>query len=250
VKKQKKGKALVCALLVTGLGGCQFVSGLFGDSHAGPGSVNDVVGTIEQVYIQSELSKERMQLALAELQAISRAEFSPDAATAYARLVKSVEDSEQQAERLHMTYRQMKDAAEPFFEAWTDKLQEYTNASMRLRSQSRLAATRQRYEAIVAAVEPGLVDYQEVNKGMRDYTLFLGHDLNPSSLAEIREGVRALSARAGMAERGFDACLVAARSYVDTSALPVTDQDRQTAEELGERPAAPDVREVSATDKR
>jgi hypothetical protein len=246
VNQHRKSKALVCALLIAGLPGCQFVSGLFGDSHGGPSEVNDVVGSIEKVYIDAELSKDKMRTALNELQAIARAEFKPDATAAYARLVKAVEASEEQAGRLALTYRHMKDNAEPFFEQWTAKLKDYTNASMRLRSQSRLAATRQRYEAIVAAVEPGLIDYQEVNKGMRDYTLFLGHDLNPSSLAEIKEGVRALAARAGMAEKGFDACLVAVRSYVDNSALPVSEQDRQVAEDLGDQPTAPKVREVSA----
>ena len=56
---------------------------------------------------------------------------------------------------------------------------------------------------------------------------------------------RALTARAGMAEKGFDACLVAVRSYVDSAALPVSEQDRQTAAELGDQPRPPEVREVS-----
>lgn len=225
-------KPIALTLLLASVTGCAAISsafnsitdsigGLFSsDSDGGPGQVNELVGKIERVYVESEVSKEKMQAAVDALRAVSEGKFQGDPTTAYTTLVEAGKQSEEQAQKLRDNYENMQEAAEPFFEEWTENLKKYTNPDMRLRSQSRLAATRQRYEAIVAAVEPALIDYDTVNKGLRDYTLFLGHDMNPSALAEIQDGVNQLSQRAALASRSFDACLVAARAYVDASALP------------------------------
>lgn len=213
---------LSLALVVTGLGGCSVFQDLFSSSSdgGGPSQVSDLVGRIERVHVEAELSKQAMHNAVAGLGTIAAGDFKGDPSAAFASYLEAVEASEAQARKLRDTYEPMKEAAVPFFQQWTDKLKEYDNPDIRLRSQSRLAATRQRYEAIVAAVEPAMADHDSVNKGLRDYALFLGHDLNPSALSEIQDGVAALAKRAGMVERGFDACLVAARAYVDASSLP------------------------------
>jgi hypothetical protein len=206
---------------MTSLGGCSVFQDLFSSSKSGgPSQVSDLVGRIERVYVEAELSKQAMHTAVAGLETIASGDLKGDPSTAYAAYLEALEASEGQARTLRETYEPLKEAAVPFFQQWTDNLKEYDNPDIRLRSQSRLAATRQRYEAIVAAVEPAMADYDTINKGLRDYALFLGHDLNPSALSEIQDGVAALVQRAGMVERGFDACLVAARAYVDASSLP------------------------------
>jgi len=227
-----------CAVMTDAWDG---MTGLFaGEKGAGPSQVSNLVGRIEEVYVDAELSKQKLRTAVDALDVIARGGFRGDPSTAYATLVSAIEESEAQAKKLRDSYEPLKDKALPFFQEWTDNLKSYTNPDLRLRSQTRLANTRQRYDAIVAAVEPALTDFDTMNKGLRDYSLFLGHDLNPASLGEIRGGVGSLSARASQIERGFDSCLVACRAYVDAAALPVqpVSQPATAVPVSGSRPVA------------
>lgn len=251
--RRKNIQATALALALSGMTGCTAMSGAWdsmtglfssGKGAAGPSQVSNLVGRIEELYVDAELSKRKLRTAVDALDAIAGGEFRGDPSAAYATLVKAIEDSEAQAQKLRESYEPLTEQALPFFREWTDNLKNFTNPDLRLRSQTRLANTRQRYEAIVAAVEPALVDYDSMNKGLRDYSLFLGHDLNPASLGEIRNGVDALTARAARIERGFDSCLVACRAYVDAAALPAEPATRAaTAVPVsGSRPLQPATR--------
>ena len=70
------------------------------------------------------------------------------------------------------------------------------------------------------AVDPAQKVYQEVNLSLRDHALYLNHDLNPGSVSEIRDDIRALTSLADELEGMFDVCLEAARIYVESAALP------------------------------
>ena len=253
--RRNKLQATALVLVLGSTTGCAAMSGAWdsmtglfsSENSAGPSQVSNLVGRIEEVYVDAELSKQKLRTAADALDVIARGGFKGDPSVAYATLVKAIEDSEAQATKLRESYEPLKDQALPFFQEWTDNLKNFTNPDLRLRSQTRLANTRQRYEAIVAAVEPALVDYDTINKGLRDYSLFLGHDLNPASLNEIRNGVNALTARASQIERGFDSCLVACRAYVDAAALPVqpANQPVNAVPVSGSRPVAPEQKVVA-----
>ena len=56
--------------------------------------------------------------------------------------------------------------------------------------------------------------------GLRDHALFLSQDLNPASVAEIQGDVGELTKTAAELDSWFDRCLVTARTYVDSAAMP------------------------------
>ena len=211
---------LLIAFLSAGITGCAAFKEIFKKDEGGPGQVSDLVGSIERVYVNSELSKEKAHAAVAALRTLASAEYKGDALSAYAAFIAAIDVSEAQAEELRENVEDMQDAADPVFEQWFDDLKAITNVEMRQRSRNRLLTTRERYDAIVAAVEPALRAYDAVNQSLRDHALFLGNDLNPDSVSEIRGEVRALTGRTEELDREFDACLQAAREYVDSAALP------------------------------
>ncbi len=224
--KSSFAKSVVVVGLLVGLTGCQTMEELyydvFGSDSGSPSQVSDLVGSIERVYVESELAKEKVQNAVVALQGIVASDFQGDAVSAYAVYVQAVDRSEEQAEKLEESVEDMKDDAEPVFERWQDDLKAITNVEMRQRSRKRLVATRERYDAIVAAVEPAGKSYEEVNKLLRDHALFLGNDFNPASVAHLQNEVRVLTKQTAELDRDFDACLVAARKYVDATALPAS----------------------------
>lgn len=227
MNRRSIANSLVVALLLASIGGCSTmksigssISGLFSGNDGGPDQVNELVGAIEQVYVDSELGKEKVHAAVASLQAIVSADFQGDALTAYAQLEGVVEESEKQAETLRDSVENMKDTADPLFEQWAEDLKTIANVKMRQRSRNRMMATRERYDAIVAAVEPTLAAYDAVNLNLRDHLVFLGNDFNPASVAMIQEDVHALSMEVSDLDAAIDECLITARAYVDSAALP------------------------------
>jgi hypothetical protein len=190
--------------------------------NVGPANVDDLVGWIERVYVDAELAREHVKAAAESAKVLVKADFAQgDAVAGYAEYVNLVERSEGQLEKLKESVGPMKKAAEPVFEQWAKDLESFSSPTMRKRSEARLSATRQRYNAIVGAVDPAMESYEALNKGLRDVALFLGHDFNAVALTDIRPEVDALVRSAGLLDRNLNDTMVAARAYVELAALPI-----------------------------
>ena len=77
----------------------------------GPARVDDFVGWVERVYVETELARERMNDAVAQLEALVGSTYAGDPVTAYTTFVEALRLSEAQAERLNEQIEPMKKAA-------------------------------------------------------------------------------------------------------------------------------------------
>lgn len=213
----KRHFATSLALLpLLGTTGCSVFSG----ADTGLAGVDDLLGWIERVHVESEMSKERAHAAIDALRTIAATNFAGDPVAAYAELTQTIDHSLTQANALRSAVQSMKNTAEPVFERWSSDLLSFTSAQMRQRSQTRLENTRSRYRSILAAVEPAVTSYDAFNNGLRDMQLFLGNDFNRQSVDEIRDDVRGLTNLTGELDRRFDQSLLAAQDYIDSASLP------------------------------
>jgi hypothetical protein len=208
--------------LLLAAGGCGSVREFFdpesGKSAVGIERVEDLLERIEQVHVESELSKERARDVVAALQSIAAPDFAGDAQEGYAAFANAIRQSQEQGEKLRAAVAPMKETAAEVFDRWAKDLESFASPRMRQRSQLRLEAARERYEAIVSAVEPAQWEYDALNRGVADVGLFLSHDFNSESVAAIEREVRvATEHHEGLARR-FDQCLVAAEAYVHAAA--------------------------------
>lgn len=209
--------SLACSLLC--LSSCSGVT----QKGEGPSKVNNLVNRIERVYVESELAREKADIAISALQGISASDFRGDPATQFAEYVNLVDESEVQAKRLREALEPMKDAAEPVFERWQEDQASISSKSLQQRSATRLKEARERYETMLRAVDPAMEAITKLNQGMRDLALFLGNDLNPSALQSVQPDVRELLKLASGIEKDIAAYLTASRDYMDRSALPSSD---------------------------
>ena len=212
-------------LLLVAVPSCTAVNNFFDSigGKRGPGRANDLVNAIERVYVECEVSREESRAAVEVLQKISDPGFQGDAAAGYAELVAAIDRSEDQAEKLRDRVGDMQRTADPLFREWEKDLEAFASEDMRERSRSRLTATRELYDAVVAATTPALDQYDSVNRGLRDHSLFLSHDLNRASLASIRTDVRIATKTVADLGSELDKCLKAARTYVDAASMPTAD---------------------------
>jgi hypothetical protein len=230
--KVQLGSALLLVMAIAP--GCAVFSG----KKSGPRETVDFVASVEKVYVDCEVSREKVRAAMSSLETITAEETPKDPVAAYAAFVKEIETAEEQAEALRESVDPMKQAAEPFFQKWADDLANFTSPGLRQRSELRLAAARQRYQALVMALDPTQANYAVFNKGLRDHATFLSRDLNPSALREIRDDVRQMGSLATELDSRFQACLSSARAYADSAALPGKAVEAAVVEEEESPPAA------------
>lgn len=236
-------RTTVLTLLVAlGSAACSTVSGVtkgfkstFSSSEVGPDEVGDLLGRIERVSAECERSQRSSRAALEALSALVSADFSGDPVAAYTKFLQAVEGSEQQADALEDSISPMKASAEPFFDKWATDLVRFSSMDMRLRSQNRLTATRDRYEAILAAVEPAMTSYRAFDAALSDHVLFLSHDFNASAVAAIEGEVRALTSSAAELDALLGDAREAAQEYVRAAALRGRTDGAEEAESVEER---------------
>lgn len=216
MNRQIVTKALAAILPLTLITGCATTNGA-----DGPAKVEGLVGWVERVYVETELAKESAHLALETLKTIAASDFDGEAVAAYEQLMTSIKRSEDQARKVRSNVASMRSAARPVFMQWTEDLEDFSSPEMRRRSLTRLVNTRGQYDAVVVAIEPAQAAFDAFNKSLRDHALFLGHDFNPTAVAEIQDLVKDLAITITDLDTRFDACLVAAQAYVRMASLPV-----------------------------
>lgn len=209
-------RSITTVLTLMPLAGCLFG----GEQDATIDKVDDLVSRIERVHVETEVSKGVVRETVAALESLSSNDFGGNAAATYLEFMASIQRSEKQAARLRSTVGPMKDASDPVFEQWAKDLAGFASPRMRHLSEQRLATTRERYNSIVASVDPAQSSYEVFNQGLRDIALFLGHDFNPVAVAEIEQDIHAVANLASELDGRFNTCLMAARTYLDSSAIP------------------------------
>ncbi len=213
-------KSLILVSALPFLSAC----GLFSDGGNGLANVDELVSRIQRVHVDAELAQQQVQTAMDQLEAMVAPGFVGNPVMAHAELTKAVEQSTQQAATLRDSYQSMQEAADPVFDRWAEDLGQFTNLTMRQRSEARMQQTRSRYEAIVAAVGPALSHYDAINRSLNDQTLFLGHDFNSSAVSDIRDDVHMLAAQVKALDGELGSCLAAARTYLDAATMPTPEQ--------------------------
>ena len=212
-------RAAAGLLVIAGLPACAFVNDLI-SGNTGPADVDDLVASVERVNSELDASKTKLLGAVQTLQKVTAPDFKGDAVEGHKELVRAIDDSEDQTDDLRKSVERMQAEAEPVFNQWTKDLEGYSNPEMRQRSQARLAAARERYDAVVAAVTPVLVECEAVNQTLGDHALFLKHDMNPAALATIQDDVKKVAKEAADLDGAFNAGKAATRAYVDSASQP------------------------------
>ena len=139
---------------------------------------------------------------------------------AHKKLVDSINQSEDQADSLETSIRRMRQTADKVYRDWTSDLEAFGNTELRQRSQTRMADSRARYEAVLNAAIAVQIAHESMNADITDHALFLENDFNADSVAMIAGEVEDLGDRTKELDQRVQTCSTAAKSYVESSALP------------------------------
>ena len=122
--------------------------------------------------------------------------------SAYKDLVNSLDKHEERSKKLRERFKQLEKTAGKYFKEWNKSLKEIKKGELRDRGAARLDETRRRYNKLIRAGEEAQNGFRPVVEGLEDQVVYLGHDLNQTSVesletdrAKINDVARGLMAR-------------------------------------------------------
>ena len=136
-------------------------------------------------------AKEQFASALDQFIAVTKVPPTELQAT-YDRMNAEFKRSEAQAREVRERIEAIDHVAKALFEEWNVELSQYANASMRAQSERQLAATRQRFQALMRVMNQAADRMNPVLDAFRDQTLFLKHNLNAQAIAALDDTSRDL----------------------------------------------------------
>jgi len=144
---------------------------------------------------QVEKSQEDQQSASEELSdALSRLKQmygldGGDLEKMYDRLSDDYENCENRAAIIDQRIEKVNRIANDLFDEWRSELGQIQNAAFRSKSREKLRATQRRYARLEAAMKRSRRRMTPVLSNLRDYVLFLKHNLNAQAIGALKSEV-------------------------------------------------------------
>lgn len=189
------------------------------DEEASFVQVNDLLSRIELIHVDCELSGQSVDASIEALMTLVGPKFRGDPELGYNDFAMAIEMSEEFATTLRKNYGPMQDSAMMMFDQWNTDLEVFSSQTMREHSETRLEASRERYNAIVSSVDPALEAFDMFNQVMRDHALYLGNDFNADSVAIIEKELRDVQVAARSLTASLEKATVACQEFVRKAAL-------------------------------
>jgi cell division septum initiation protein DivIVA len=134
---------------------------------------------------------------------------------AYQISLRGVERSEKRVGDIQKRLNEMQIEADKYFADWTTSLDAIINQDLRRRSEARRDETRAGYDNIHQAALKAVAEYETFIGNFRDQLMFLGHDLNPSSISSLKEDAGKLNGEAAQLFSEADGSLTVIRTLID-----------------------------------
>lgn len=107
-------------------------------------------------------------------------------AEAYELVNGEYQDSQARADELTANIDSVENVAQALFDEWNTELQEYSSASLRRQSASKLQETRRNYDRMLKAMRLTETKMAPVLDTLRDQSLYLKHNLNARAIASLK----------------------------------------------------------------
>ena len=134
----------------------------------------------------------------------------------YDRLNREFERAEARASEVAERIDEVEDVAEDLFEEWQDELEQYTDASLRRRSEQILRDTQSRYTSMMRAMDRAEASMDPVLNVFRDQVLFLKHNLNSMAIAAIRDELGTIEQATDELITAMNESINEAREFLET----------------------------------
>lgn len=105
---------------------------------------------------------------------------------AYSALKSEYDDCAARTEAVHQRVKDVETVAADLFAEWEKEIAQIGTPSLRESSRRQLTATRQKYDALHAALKSAEETMDPVLSQLKDYVLYLKHNLNAQAIASLK----------------------------------------------------------------
>lgn len=218
------------ALVTLGAVGCQ---GVYYDTMEtfGRHKRDILVRRVDDARESQEEAKEQFQTALEQFMELTGF-TGGELRQRYDRLETEFNKSQRRAEAVTDRIDAVEQVAEDLFAEWESELAQYSDASLRQRSESQLRETRRRYSQLIGTMRQAESRMDPVLNAFRDRVLFLKHNLNAQAVASLEGTTLELEREIQSLVEEMDAAIREANAFIE-SMQPAAGQGPESGSESG-----------------
>ena len=132
----------------------------------------------------------------------------------YNRLSDDYEDCESRAAIIDERIEKVHRIATDLFDEWRQEIDQIKNASFRSKSKEKLRATQSRYARLESSLKTSRKRMTPVLANLRDYVLFLKHNLNAQAIGSLKSEVSNIETDVGRLVRDIQKSINAADVFL------------------------------------
>ena len=144
---------------------------------------------VENARDEQEQASEQFKDALTQLKELYGF-HGGDLEDFYNRLKDNYEACEKRAQAVENRIDKVEQVAADLFSEWENEINEMTNENFKAKSRASLKDTKRRYDRLYAAMTKAKQGMDPVLINLRDYVLYLKHNLNAQAIGALRAEVR------------------------------------------------------------
>jgi len=144
---------------------------------------------VENARDEQEKASEQFKDALTQIKELYGFEGG-DLEDFYIRLRDNYEDCEERAQAVEKRIAKVEQIATDLFSEWENELNQMKNETFKAKSRKSLLETKNRYARLNAAMTKTKQSMEPVLVNLRDYVLFLKHNLNAQAIGALQAEVR------------------------------------------------------------
>lgn len=206
------GRVALLLLASTSLAGCQ--SAYYAAAEKVGFAKRDIlVSRVESARDSQQDAKEEITDALAEFRKVVAVQGG-ELEKRYDALSAQLNDSERAATEVRDRVDAVEDVAEALFKEWHEELGQYSDASLRSKSERQLRATRARYDQLMTAMRRAEGKLEPALRPLRDQVLYLKHNLNAQAIAGLKGEVAQVDAQVTQLVAELDRAIAEADRFI------------------------------------
>jgi len=173
-----------------------------------------LVDRVQDARDAQQEAKEQFQSALEQFAALVNFDGGQLEAT-YNKLKSVYERSEAKARTVTKRIDDVEDVGEALFKEWAGELEEYTNETLKERSEQKLRETRLRYARLIGAMRGAEMKVEPVLAAFHDQVLFLKHNLNAQAVASLQDELISVKTNVAALIEEMEESIDEANAFID-----------------------------------
>jgi hypothetical protein len=178
-----------------------------------------LVSQIEGVSEEQNKAAQEFRGVLTRLQVMSGFDGG-DLENAYRKLRSDYEGCEGRARSVRVRITDMEEVAGDLFGEWEREITQISNRDLRSKSEEALRLTRQRYGRLDDAVNRAAGRMDPVLQQLKDYVLFLKHNLNAQAVGSLKVEADKIEAQVNQLIRDIQTSVGEAEEFLRTFQTP------------------------------